>query len=423
MRSAAKAALVAAAGVLVWGASSAQAADLGGNCCADLEERIAELEATTARKGNRKVSLTISGWINEAVFFWDDGNERNAYVATNSLEQSRVKFSGEAKISDDWAAGYTLEIGVWGSAWKGVDAETAAGTDGTITKTTNGLLVRKSNWFLKSKSYGKFTVGLDGTATYHLLDDADATVTRNYADAEAAAVALASFVEVNTGNKWTDYMGGFNGATPGQSGRRNVVRYDSPTLAGFVVTAAWGEDDMWDAALTYKGEIGDFKILAKAGYGESTDPTINKGRCAVGTGDCQWWGVAGTIQHAPTGIYVYAGYGADQIDLKAAQAGEDDSSDTWFVQAGIESKIVPIGKTTFFGEYRHDDVGLSAKATSSDLDFWAAGVIQSIDAAAMDLYVIYRQASGDVTDAAGSPAGVTELEDFSVVMTGARIQF
>ena len=44
------------------------AADLGGNCCADLEERIAELESTTARKGNRKVSLTISGWINEALF-------------------------------------------------------------------------------------------------------------------------------------------------------------------------------------------------------------------------------------------------------------------------------------------------------------------------------------------------------------------
>ncbi|MBN9281890.1 MAG: porin, partial [Hyphomicrobium denitrificans] len=40
---------------------SVQAADLGGDCCADLEQRIAELEATTATKGNRKVSLTISG--------------------------------------------------------------------------------------------------------------------------------------------------------------------------------------------------------------------------------------------------------------------------------------------------------------------------------------------------------------------------
>ena len=43
-------------GGLILGTSvSAQAADLGGDCCGDLEERIAELEATTARKGNRKV--------------------------------------------------------------------------------------------------------------------------------------------------------------------------------------------------------------------------------------------------------------------------------------------------------------------------------------------------------------------------------
>ena len=38
----------------------ARAADLGGACCADLEERIAELEATTASKGSRRVRLAIS---------------------------------------------------------------------------------------------------------------------------------------------------------------------------------------------------------------------------------------------------------------------------------------------------------------------------------------------------------------------------
>ena len=49
--------------------SGEAAADLGGNCCADLEERIAELEATTARKGNRKVSLTIYGWVAQQVMW------------------------------------------------------------------------------------------------------------------------------------------------------------------------------------------------------------------------------------------------------------------------------------------------------------------------------------------------------------------
>jgi hypothetical protein len=50
----------------------AKAADLGGDCCSDLENRVAELEATTVRKGNKKVSVTIYGQVNKAVLWWDD---------------------------------------------------------------------------------------------------------------------------------------------------------------------------------------------------------------------------------------------------------------------------------------------------------------------------------------------------------------
>ena len=46
--------------------SGVQAADLAGDCCSDLEDRIAELEATAARKGNRKVSVTITGYVDQA---------------------------------------------------------------------------------------------------------------------------------------------------------------------------------------------------------------------------------------------------------------------------------------------------------------------------------------------------------------------
>jgi predicted porin len=147
-------ALLAAFGVVI-GFTPASAADLGGNCCADLEERVAELEATAARKGNRKVSLTVTGWVNEAVFLWDDGTENNAYVGTNSLEQSRVKFTGEAQISPGYSAGYTLEIGVQGAASNKFDQTTP-----NPSSSANQLTVRKSNWWLKSKDFGKVTVGL-----------------------------------------------------------------------------------------------------------------------------------------------------------------------------------------------------------------------------------------------------------------------
>src|SRR6476620_12188424 len=102
-------ATILAGGFILVGNMPAAAADLGGNCCADPEERVAELDATTARKGNRKVSLTISGWVNEAVFAWDDGTEQNVYQGTNNLEQSRFRFTGSAKIDKEWSAGYVLE--------------------------------------------------------------------------------------------------------------------------------------------------------------------------------------------------------------------------------------------------------------------------------------------------------------------------
>src|SRR5262245_42915879 len=104
-----------AAGLLAGGlsAGSASAADLGGNCCADLEERIAELEATTARKGNRQVSLTISGWVPQQVVGWDDGYEENVYVGDiGATLSSHFKFTGQATISPGWYAGYVLHVEV-----------------------------------------------------------------------------------------------------------------------------------------------------------------------------------------------------------------------------------------------------------------------------------------------------------------------
>lgn len=426
------AAIVAAASILTWGTTSARAADLGGDCCADLEERVAELEATTARKGNRKVSLTVSGWVSQAVFFWDDGTESNVYVGTNSLEQDRFRFTGEAKIDTDWSAGYTLEIGLYGADSKQFSQNEDTGTN------ANTLVTRKAFWYVKSKTYGKLEVGLDGTATYHLLDDADFTQTRNVSDAEAPAVGLGAFLIRENGAfvnglKWTDVLRGVNNSTPGQNGRRNIVRYDSPDFHGFVLTASWGEDDMWGTALTYKGDIGDFKLVAKVGYEQNLDEVPTNQACSViADQDCEWYGAAATIQHTPTGLYLYGGYGHQQDDAEdRVNALADPTDTTWFVQPGIEKKWFDLGKTTIYGEYRHDDTGSNlGKVTtagdnstfiqSGDIDFWGGGFIQGIEKADMILYIYYRRAEGDFVNAAGTKF---DLDDFDLVVTGGKINF
>ncbi|NJM35388.1 MAG: hypothetical protein HC850_12535 [Rhodomicrobium sp.] len=52
---------------------AAYAADAAPACCTELDERVVELETASARKGNRAVSLVISGEVSRALLIWDDG--------------------------------------------------------------------------------------------------------------------------------------------------------------------------------------------------------------------------------------------------------------------------------------------------------------------------------------------------------------
>src|SRR6187397_634308 len=106
-------ALSCVVGATVFVAKQAKAADLGGDCCADLEERVAELEATTVRKGNKKVSVAISGWMFKVGSWRDDGHESNLYWGDGDTTlSSHFQISGSAKIAPGWSAGYTLYVEV-----------------------------------------------------------------------------------------------------------------------------------------------------------------------------------------------------------------------------------------------------------------------------------------------------------------------
>ena len=100
-RHGASARVVATIAGLVLAATAAAAADLGSGCCADLEERIAELEATTVRAGSRKVSLQITGQVSHVIMAWNDGAEKNVYVQENAQTQNRIGFQGKARINSE----------------------------------------------------------------------------------------------------------------------------------------------------------------------------------------------------------------------------------------------------------------------------------------------------------------------------------
>ena len=164
-------ALAAAAGLFVGALAftPAKAADLGGDCCADLEERVAELEATTVRKGNRVVSVQLYGQVNKALFAWDDGVESDLYVVDSDISSSRFGFRGSGAIEPGWTAGYRIEIEMQSAPSNEVSQDYAGlpGDDGVDGE--GDIATRRASVYVDSERFGRATMGLTSSATDDLV--------------------------------------------------------------------------------------------------------------------------------------------------------------------------------------------------------------------------------------------------------------
>jgi hypothetical protein len=428
-----------AAGLLAGGAAlmPAAAADLGGNCCADLEERVAELEATTARKGNRKVSLTISGQVSTALMFWDDGHRSDTYVVDNTVSRTGFQFDGSARINPNLTAGFQLVIGISsGARSHQVNQKDDDAT--TVTKSSSGvkaeeeatLAIELANWYLDHKHFGRLAVGRVGTA-------ADGTTIVDLGG--AGVIANAEIGEWQQGflavgnTKWVDVFGGSTVSRSSQA-RGNGIIYSTPTLHGFSAAVSWSENDMWDAALRYAAEWHGIRVAAAIAYTSNhggTDEVTPDIPYAYGPEPTKWQGSA-SMMHMASGLY-----------LTGAFVNQDNDSshrpDTrlWYVQGGVARNWTGLGNTVLYGEYARVDDGLAGQLvkicthcytdliSSSEASVWGLGVVQHIDAAAMELFLAYRRYSAEITSPTekGEFYGTLSLDDFDVVMSGARIRF
>jgi hypothetical protein len=424
---------------------SAKAADLGGNCCADLEERVAELEATTARKGNRKVSLIISGQVNTAVMVWDDGVNSDIYVVDNGVSRSAFQLDGSARISPDLTAGFNMVFamatGARSHQVSQLDDDGGATGDSTLG-------IELANWYLDSKRLGKLSVGrVNGASAGSTQVDLGGVGVIANVNILLWDGSMRLTQGASTGGAGVTWGGLMGGNIVGISGlnRSNAVRYDTPTFGGFTFGAAWGEDDMWDAALRYAGEHAGFRVAGAIAYS----------RNACGVNDCtdtapyntgpfnaeenKWQGSA-SIMHVASGLFLSGAF----VDLShdgtsvANQARPDTK--LWYVVGGVSRNWFGMGKTALYGEYSRVNDGATGltitpdttvpanffTVSDSEVSMWGLGVVQNIDAAAMELFLSYRQYRGEVAGVAGG-AGVGvaagDLNDLDILMAGARIKF
>jgi hypothetical protein len=472
----------ALAGVI--GSHAAFAADLGGDCCADLEERVAELEATTVRKGNRRVSLTLSGWVNRSLLYWNDSFQDDVYSVDQGLNTSRFRMLGSARINPDLQAGFLFEMdlrfGARANLVNQIDDDGFSGSGGILGGSPFGdgiggagdsvLGIRQANWWVESKHLGKLSVGRmnASTQTTGIVDLSNAGV---IATSEPGEFQGSFFMRNGLGRlstaTWNTMCGGPNGAAfysnncaEYATNRRDAVRYDTPTFHGFGLSGTFGEDDYWDAAANYAGEWHGFRVAAAAGrrWYIDREPDVPVPALAPTTKlrdtDTRHWLSSASVMHIATGLYVSAaftqfefhGSNANEVIGGLVENGHRPSIPHWWVSGGIQRNWSGWGNTTFYGEYGWYDRGTDGlfAATAypslgpldggafaggsivvdSDVHWWGLGAVQTIDAAAMDFFVAFRLYEAHATISGGPgnqiPGG---LEDIWFINAGARIQF
>jgi hypothetical protein len=374
-------------GATVFGAKPAKAADLGGDCCADLEERVAELEATTARKGNKKVSVQIYGKVNYAGMWWDDGGEQNFYVVNNYNESTRTGIKGKAKIADGWEGGYRLE-------WEYRPAASSfLNQFNDNNQTSTDIVVRWSQMYLASKAYGTLNWGLTATPKYDITKNAMEYITTIKGEGGGLSDTLVSDFRMNPAFRlrptgfnnaeglssltWSNIARCYSSSDQYNcSTRRNGVEYSSPDfkglLEGFNVQWGWFEDDDWGAALRYKNTFNDtWMFSANVAYENFRDERLQAGGGGEASGpiiippstskqtffqrEFNEWAGSIAAKHKPTGLFAMGNFSTSESDdtnvIGFYTGNRAPDMTAWDVQAGIQKKWFAPGETAFWGGY------------------------------------------------------------------------
>ena len=471
-------AIAAALGLTLGGyamSTPAKAADLGGDCCADLEERVAELEATTVRKGNKKVSVTLSGWVIKSMNWWDDGDISSAFVADKSYDLgSRFAITGSATIAPGWSAGYNLTVNAFGTAYgvAGTQIPSNQIDESGVTGLAPMIQTLYSYMYVKSDKYGTLNWGHLSPASDNpaVLADISGTVIESNAvyfeganfllrpSGAASGYAGLSALTWGAFTQCTGLTGPVGIGADCFGAAQPAVRYDTPTFGGFRLETSYGTNTLtgpafgvvtpnanfWDIAAFYNGDWGNFKVSAAYAY------TWQETSVVTGNQD-DLHQVGATVMHSPSGLGIYGLY-----QNESSQGAP--STDVWYLKPFIKRTWNPLGATVLYGEYgQYNDqyaslagadqcvtggFGLGTNVggfcgnnaantvgvTGSTMERWGLGAVQEIDSAAMHLFARWQHQDADIdfvgTNVNGVNSTVSQgFDDWDLFQVGGIIFF
>jgi len=218
------------------------------------------------------VDFKISGQIDRAILWGDNGNDNDVKFVDNDNSSTRFRFTGANDFDEVWKVGI-----VWEVQMESNSSSDTGGGDGVIDIGDNGdtsgvtFTERKMEFYVEHKNWGRIILGQGDTATNGTSEvDLSGTDVVSYASISDMAGGF-SFRDKNNNiildsngnntfiaNTFSDYDG---------LSRRDRIRYDSPKFWGFWASAGYMNGQTYDVALRSAHQWENFgKLAAAFGY-------------------------------------------------------------------------------------------------------------------------------------------------------------
>ncbi len=260
--------------------------------------------AAPVSSGADRIKLSLSGQIDRALLYGNDGRDSNVRNVDNDISSTRFRIVGEGRATETLTGGGNFEF------------EVKPNSSQTTTLTQNlpqpasaaTFTVRQAETYLQNPNWGGVRLGFGSTAGYLTNEvDLSGTFVAGYVNVADSSGGFAfrqrgvARVPASATTFVTSPSGAFGPAVGAVFNfmdglvRDNRIRYDSPVFEGFQLSGSAIDGGAFDLALRYAGTFDDNQFAAGAAFTDA----VSRKHIPIGP--------ASGFPGAPANLYGYAG--------------------------------------------------------------------------------------------------------------------
>ena len=338
------------------------------------------------------LDFKISGQLNRAVLWGDNGNDSDTKFVDNDNSSTRFRFTGSNEFDENWTVGFKWENEMQSNPSNSTDIDIGQNGDSTDVSFNE----RYMDVYIEHKMFGKLSLGQGDTASNYTSEvDLSGTDVVNYASIEDMNGGFTfRDDDDNIITSIADAYNDFDGLS-----RRDRIRYDTPKFGPVYFSTSYMNGQSYDFAGRFAYEWDGLGKLAAAASWLPADTQRDSYK--------QYSGSVSFLFDFGLN-FTFSGAHRYETDNK-------NRDDPYNLYGKVGYKL---DKWAFSVDYTYsENVGADGDEATS---IGAAAVFNPWES--VELYASYRWNDLD-RDKNERPAGVGNAESINSVMVGTRVKF